>query len=107
AESRPVLRDFIYAYRLLRKSPVATIVAVLALGLGVGANVSSFVAVNALLLHPFAYPNLDRIMTVWESVRKMDSEREGVSPLNLADWKEQNHSFEQLAAYRQWTVNLT
>jgi len=63
-----MLRDFVYAYRLLRKSPVSTAVIVLALALGIGANASMFSAVDSILLRPYDYPNLDRIMTVWETI---------------------------------------
>jgi hypothetical protein len=60
-----MFRDFVYAYRLLKKSPLSTAVIVLALALGIGANTSMFVSVNSILLRPFPYPQLNRIVTVW------------------------------------------
>jgi putative ABC transport system permease protein len=57
--------------------------------------------------NPFSYPNLDRIMTVWETLPRLRLERGGVSAPNFADFQAQNQSFEQLAAYRPWPVNIT
>src|SRR5215472_17259930 len=62
AKIRHMLRDFLFAYRLLKKSPISTAVIIIALPLGIGANASTFIGVNAILLHPFAYPHLDRIV---------------------------------------------
>jgi putative ABC transport system permease protein len=80
---------------------------VVALALGIGANVSCFVAVNGILLHPYSYPNLDRIMTVQETLQRAGLQNSGVAPADFADWQQRNRSFEQLAAYRSWPVNLT
>jgi putative ABC transport system permease protein len=102
-----MLRDFRYAYRVLRKSPLATVVMIVALALGIGANAGSFVSIDTILLHPFPYPNLDRIMTVWETLPKLGIERGGFAAANFTDLQEQNRSFAQLAAYRPWTVNIT
>ncbi len=101
-----MLRDLVYAYRLLRKSPVSTSVVVLALALGIGANVSIFAAVNSVLLHPFSYPNLDRVVTIWETLQKQRFNRAGLAPANFADYAAQSRSFERIAAYQPWTVNI-
>ena len=98
---------FRHVVRLLTRTPGTTIVAVLALALGIGVNTSSFISVNAVVLHPLPYPNLERIMTVWENVPKLGAERDAVAPANYLDWKDQNASFEQLAGYRPWDANLT
>ena len=103
-----LLLDFRYALRALRKSPGATAVAVLALALGIGVNTSCFIWVNALVLHPLPYPNLERIMALAESVPKLSAQRDlMVAPANALDWREQNHAFEQMALYRPWDANLT
>ena len=102
-----MLRDFVYAFRVLRKSPLATAVTILALALGIGANIGSFLAVNAILLHPFPYPQLDRIMTVWGTLPKNGLNRAGVTAADFEDWKLQNRSFEALAIYDRWTVSIT
>lgn len=100
-------RDLVYAYRFLRRSPIATTVTILALALGIGANIGSFIAVNAILLHPFPYPSLERIMTVWASLPKSGVNRAGVTAADLDDWRRQTRSFESLSAYENWTVNIT
>jgi putative ABC transport system permease protein len=102
-----MLRDLIYAYRILRKNRIATAVTILALALGIGANVGSFVAVNAIVLHPFPYPNLDRIMTVWGTQPKSGLNRAGVAAADFEDWKQRTRSFDSLSPYQNWTVNLT
>jgi hypothetical protein len=78
-----LLRDFRYGLRVLLKSPGATTVAVLALALGIGANTSCFVWVSALVLHPLAYPDQGRIMTLWETIPKVRAERNAVAPANF------------------------
>ncbi len=103
-----LLLDFRYAARALRKSPGATVVAALALALGIGVNTSCFIWVNALVLHPLPYPHLERIMTLSETVPRFSAQRDlMVAPANALDWREQNHAFEQLAFYRPWDANLT
>src|SRR5689334_20180314 len=101
-----MFRDFLYAYRQLKKSPLTTGVLIVALALGIGANASTFSSVNSIILHPFPYPNLDRIVTVWETIPKLRLEQAGVAPANFADFKAQNRSFDELAAYRPWNVNI-
>jgi len=101
------LRDLRHVLRVLMRTPGSTTVSVLALALGIGVNVSSFIGVNAMVLHPLPYPNLERIMTVWETVPKMGAERDAAAPANYLDWKDQNTSFEQLAGYRPWDAALT
>ncbi len=102
-----MLRDIVYGYRILRKSPIATAVTILALALGIGANVLVFITVNAVLLHPFPYPNLDRIVTVWGTLTKSGVNRAAISPADFEDWKKRSRSFESLAAYESATVNIT
>ena len=102
-----LLHDFRYGLRVLLKSPGATAVAVVALALGIGANTGSFLWVNAVVLHPLAYPEQGRIMTLWESTPQVSSGRDAVAPANFFDWVERSHSFQHLAAYRPWDAKLT
>jgi hypothetical protein len=99
--------DLVYAFRILRKSPIATAVTILALALGIGANIGSFIAVNAIVLHPFAYPDLERILTVWGTQPKSGLDRAGVTAADFEDWRQQTQSFEALSVYDNWAVNLT
>jgi putative ABC transport system permease protein len=102
-----LLRDLRQAIRGLAKNPAISVVAILALAVGIGVNTSSFTAVNSMVLHPLAFPHQEQVMTLWESVPKRASERDAVAPANFLDWKEQNRTFEHVAAYRGWDVGLT
>ncbi|MBZ5654976.1 MAG: ABC transporter permease [Acidobacteriia bacterium] len=102
-----LLQDFRYGLRMLRKSPGFTALAVITLALGIGANTSIFSNVNALVLRPFAFLDLDRIVAVWETVPKQDATSVKAAPANFLDWTEQSKSFEYLAATHGWDANLT
>lgn len=99
--------DVRLAIRGFRKTPGVTAVIILALALGIGVNSSCFVYVSGLLLHPFPYPQLDRIMTVWESPADHPGDRGAVAPANYLDMKEHASSFAALAAFRPWNANLS
>src|SRR6202158_5141018 len=99
--------DMRFAVRQLRKSPGFTAVAVVTLALGIGANTTTFSTVNAMLLRPFPFPHLDRIVTVWETVPKEHDYRMSPAPANVRDWSEQGKGLKQLAAVQSWDANLT
>ena len=102
-----LIDDLRYASRQLRKNPGFTAVAVITLALGIGANTITFSTVNAMLLRPFPFPDLDRLVTVWETLPKQDDTHMSPAPANFRDWSEQSSEFEQLAAVRGWDANLT
>ncbi|HMF58166.1 MAG TPA: ABC transporter permease, partial [Pyrinomonadaceae bacterium] len=66
-----------------------------------------FSVVNSVLLRPLPFRNSDRLMTVWENNLKKGQDHEIVGSANFTDWKNQNQSFESLAAYLNWNYNLT
>ena len=100
-----LMQDVRYAIRQLKSSPGSTAIAVITLALGIGANTAIFSNVNALLLRPFEFPDLDRVVAVWETVQTATSVK--AAPANFRDWSEQNKSFEHLAAVQSWDANLT
>jgi len=102
-----LLQDVRYGLRMLWKRPGFTAVAVITLALGIGANTTTFSTVNAMLLRPFPFPKLDRIVTVWETAPKQDDNHLSPAPANFRDWSEQSTQFSQLAAVRGWDANLT
>jgi predicted permease len=102
-----LISDCRYGLRQLRKNPGFTAVAILTLALGIGANTAIFSHVNALVLRPFSFPDLDRVVAIWETVPKQDAYSVSVAPANFHDWTEQSQSFEYLAATRGWDANLT
>ena len=93
-------QDAGYALRMARRDPGFTVVAVLTLALGIGANTAIFSVVNTVLLKPLSYNDPDRLVFVWERNEAIGKARDGVAPRNFQDWKAQNTVFKQLAAYR-------
>src|SRR5687768_12449392 len=100
-------QDLRYGLRMLSRSPGFTIVAVIALALGIGANTAIFSVVNTVLLRPLPYKNPDALMTVWEDATHMGFPYNTPSPANFIDWREQNTVFEGMAALAQRSFNLT
>lgn len=106
-EMETLLQDIRYGLRMLRKSPGFTAVAVITLALGIGANTVTFSTLNGMLLRPFVFPQLNRVMAIWETAPQQNIEGVSVAPGNFADWQEQNHSFAYLAATHGWNANMT
>jgi putative ABC transport system permease protein len=102
-----ILNDLRYGIRILRKNPGYSVVAIVVLALGIGANTVIFSDVNAMMIHPFAFRDLDRAVAVWETVPRQNELGISVAPANFRDWDSQNHTFELLAATHGWDVNLT
>ncbi|MFY9609354.1 MAG: ABC transporter permease [Blastocatellia bacterium] len=101
-----LLQDLRYAIRTMTNNRAFTAVAVLALALGIGANTVIFSVVNAVLLRSLPFPDPDRIIMVFESDLQKPSQ-EAIAAANFLDWRDQNQVFENMAAYREETFNLT
>jgi putative ABC transport system permease protein len=100
-------QDLRYALRQLRKSPGFTVVAVLTLALGIGANTAIFSVVNAVLLKPLTYKNADSLVMVWQQNPHRGWSQNNVSGANFLDWKKQNHVFTDIAAIESNSFNLS
>ncbi|MEK6322886.1 MAG: ABC transporter permease [Acidobacteriota bacterium] len=94
-----LLQDTRYGARMLRKSPGLTSVAVLSLSLGIGAISTIFSFVNGIMLRPLPYPEWERLVLLDETALKRGITSMGVSFPNFVDWRQQNHVFEDIAAY--------
>jgi putative ABC transport system permease protein len=93
-----VLQDLRYTLRTLAKKPAFTIVAVLTLGLGIGANTAIFSVINAVLLKPLPYPQADRLVFLSEASEQIPGM--SIAMANFNDWRAQNTVFESMVAYQ-------
>lgn len=92
------LRDDVkFAIRQLRTAPLFTLIAVVTLALGIGANSAIFALVDATLLRPLPFGDPDRLVSIHESSARSD--RSLVSPLNMIDWSVRSRSFERIAGF--------
>ena len=100
-------QDVRYGVRMLLKAPSISIVATIALALGIGANTAIFSVVNAVLLRPLPFPNSETLMNVWETDSTRGYVRGSASYPNFVDWRDQSHSFEHMASYHNSDFILT
>ena len=100
-----LLQDIRYGFRMLRKSPGFTAVAVITLALGIGANTAIFSVVQAVLLKSLPYPSPDRLMVLGEYQKHTG--QSSVAWPNFLDWRQQSRAFEAMAAVRTDSRNLT
>ncbi|HET6975484.1 MAG TPA: ABC transporter permease [Pyrinomonadaceae bacterium] len=102
-----LLTDIRFGLRMLFKSPTLTIVALVALTLGIGANTAIFSVVNAVLLRTFPYTDAERLVLVWEKRQGGRTDQNVINLGNFTDWKEQNQVFSDMAAFFDRSLNLT
>jgi putative ABC transport system permease protein len=103
-------RDIRFGARALVHSPIFSVVTVLSLALGIGANTAIFSVVNGLLLRPLPYPESERLVDVWHTPPQQSFpglDRFSVSPANYLDWKAQSTAFEQIAVYGYTGLSLS
>ena len=104
---RDLWQDLRYGVRTLAKNPGFTIVAVIALALGIGANSAIFSVVNTVLLRPLPFKEPERLVMVWEDATKHGYPRDTPAAANYIDWRDQNQVFEGMAAIADLSFNLT
>src|SRR5260221_4469072 len=102
-----MLQDVRYGLRMLRKSPGFTLVTMLTLALGMGANTTMFSTMDAMLLHPLSFPDLDRIVALSETLPHSVTGSETVASADYLDWTKQATVFDGVAAYQSWGSDLT
>src|ERR1700732_1323064 len=102
-----LFQDLRYAARMLLKKPGFTLLAVLALALGIGANTAIFSVVNAVLLRPLPFEDSERLMSLYEPSTSNPTSRSPLSYPDFTDFKDQAQSLEYVAAYVSSGATLT
>ncbi len=102
-----LLQDIRYGIRMLLKSPSVSIIATIALALGIGANTAIFSVVNSVLLKPLPFPDSQELMAVFESDPQRGLMRGSYSYPNFFDFRDQNTVFEKIACYHQGDFIMT
>src|SRR5262249_55228742 len=100
-----LLQDIRYGLRTMRRTPGFTVVALLTLTLGIGANTVIFSVVNGVLLSPLPYPHPEQLITLHES--KPNFQYGSISFPNFRDWRKDNHTFSHMAVTRGYGFTLT
>jgi putative ABC transport system permease protein len=101
-----LLQDLRYGLRSLRRAPGFTVVTVLTLALGIGANTAIFSVVYGTLLKPLPYRDAQRVLTLWQNDLRAGKDRDDVAPANFVDWRERVKSFEEISALEPYSHNL-
>lgn len=101
-----LIQDTRYGLRMLRNSPMVTLVAVISLALGISANTVIFSVINSILLRSLPFNDPDRIALVWGTAPAEGKDRTQVSATDVADWRQQNSVFEDVTTYSNWSATL-
>lgn len=100
--------DLLVGLRILRRSPSFTLVALLTLAIGIGANTAIFSVLRSVLLRPLPYSESDQLIQVWSDHRAIGrAQPEWLSPPDFVDWRDQNSTFAGMASYQGWFPDLT
>ena len=100
--------DIRFSFRSLVKQPGFTLVAILTLALGIGANTAIFSVVNAVLLRPLPFKDPERVVLVWNNgAEAAGGDRTPLAIVDLQDWRAQSRSFESMGAFQNGTFNYS
>ena len=100
-----IMRDARLAFRQLVRYPGFSLVAILTLAIGIGANATIFSLVDVILLRQLPYPHADRLVALYEV--NPQGEHNVIAPANFVDWREQSRSFETMATRLEWPANFS
>ena len=100
-----LLQDLRYGFRMLAKSPAFSVIAVLTLALGIGANTAIFSVVNGVLLNPLPFYHGNQLVSIFEEIPNFKNG--SISYPNFVDWRQLNRTFSAMAAYRNSGFNLS
>ncbi len=99
--------DLRHAWRLMLGRPLFSVVAVVTLALGIGANTAVFSVLDAILLEPLPYEDADRIVMLWGTSNDGRTVRDQVSATDIADLRASTTTFEEMAAFANWRPTLS
>jgi putative ABC transport system permease protein len=102
-----LLQDLRFGLRMLVKNPVFTLIAVVTLALGIGANTAIFSVVDAVLLRPLPYPEANRLVFLWSTMPSQGVATSGSAVPDYQGWRDRNQVFEGLAAFYNGDFNLS
>jgi putative ABC transport system permease protein len=99
-------QDIRHGARSLLRRPAFTVAALLTIAVGIAANTSIFTLLHATILRSLPFPEAGRLVALYQTMERYGLSRMGVSPPDLRDWQQENHSFESISPYRTDTVSL-
>jgi putative ABC transport system permease protein len=102
-----MMQDIRYGVWMLSKNAGFTVIAILTLALGIGANTAIFSVVNAELLRPLPFHDPGKLLRVWETNSRVGSKSDSISYPDFADWQAQNQVFEKIGVYTNASYTLT
>ena len=102
-----MFQDLRYSARMLIKNPRFTLIAVLTMALGIGANTAIFSVINAVLLNPLPFPEPERLIRIYGHFLATSQDNMSASVPEFVDYQQRSQSFEQIAAYDDFSANLT
>ncbi|MGD0993580.1 MAG: ABC transporter permease [Gemmatimonadales bacterium] len=102
-----ILRDIRYGFRSLRQSPALALVAVVVLTFGIGLATAGFSIVYGVILKGLPYPGGERVVMVYRNNPAQNERQMGVPFSDYLDYRQQQHSFDAIAAYYSGTVNVS
>ena len=100
-----IRQDLLYAARQYKRTKALTLIVIITIALGIGANTALFSVVNGVLLNPLSYPQPEQLMTLHAS--RANFQTGSISYPNFRDWQKQNHTFSAMAIFRPVTFSLT
>ncbi|MDT7605463.1 MAG: hypothetical protein QOF61_3460, partial [Acidobacteriota bacterium] len=101
-----MLQDLRFGWRMLRRQPGFALVAIVTLALGIGANTAIFSVVDAVLLRPLPYPQPERLVMLWTSMKPQGVSLSGSAMPDYREWRDQSKSFEGLSGFYYKDYNL-
>src|SRR5262245_57982558 len=102
-----LIQDLRYGARMLMKKPGFTLIAVITLSLGIGANTAIFSVVDAVLLRPMPYPEAERLVFLWSTLRSQGISASGSAMPDYREWRDQNRTLEGLAGFYYGDFNIS